>query len=103
MKFYLIALGILASTSFTLQAAKTTGSPVASGTLHFTGSITAPACAISRQADRLLSNCFDRLTDNNSGYVSRPLEAMPFELVSSVTSEEVNNNPNMKRVIVSYK
>ncbi len=103
MNHYLAVLSALVILPFALQAKPLSGSQVTSGVVRFTGTITTPACAIKHQNDQLISNCFGKVTENRNGYISTPLKEMPKELVSTVTSEIVNNDPHLKRVTINYK
>ncbi|BEM43425.1 hypothetical protein [Serratia marcescens] len=103
MNHYLAVLSALVILPFALQAKPLSDSQVASGVVRFTGTITTPACTIKHQNDQLISNCFGKVTENRNGYISTPLKEMPKELVSTVTSEIVNNDPHLKRVTINYK
>lgn len=103
MNHYLAVLSALVILPFALQSKPLSGSQVASGVVRFTGTITTPACTIKHQNDQLISNCFGKVTENRNGYISTPLKEMPKELVSTVTSEIVNNDPHLKRVTINYK
>lgn len=46
MNHDLIALGVLAILQLTLQAKPLAGSPVSSGIISFTGSVTTPTCTV---------------------------------------------------------
>ncbi|MGQ8775348.1 hypothetical protein ACUTQ5_13195 [Serratia sp. NA_112.1] len=95
MFYSLMALALLAFLPAPLQA-------VQGGTIHFTGKIAAPTCEISHNNGKLISSCYREISDETFGFITRPLEMMSSELVSSATTELVNNNSSLKRVTVSY-
>ncbi|HGM5252365.1 hypothetical protein ACJ8IP_04435 [Serratia sp. CY52157] len=103
MNHYLAVLSALVILPFALQAKPLSGSQVASGVVRFTGAITTPACTVKHQDEKLISSCFGKVTEYQSGYISSSLKAMPKELISAVSSEMVNNDPHLKRVTISYK
>lgn len=98
-----IALVLLALLPATLLAAQGPSSRVSSGTIRFTGEITSPACTIKHQNEGIISNCFGMKSTHGNGPVTTSLNHMPPELVSSVTTDIVNNNPRLKNITISYK
>ncbi|CAI0884830.1 hypothetical protein [Serratia quinivorans] len=103
MKSSRIALALLVLLPATLQAAQGHNSRVASGTIRFTGEITAPACTIKHQNEGIISNCFGINSAHSNAPVTTSLNNMPPELVSSVTTEMINNNEKLKNITISYK
>ncbi|MCP1103828.1 hypothetical protein M6G53_00260 [Serratia nevei] len=103
MNHYFAVLSALVILPFALQAKPLSDSQAASGVVRFTGAITTPACTIKHQNEQLISSCFGIVSGNQNGYISSSLKEMPKELVSAVTSELVNNDPRLKRVVISYK
>ncbi|CAI0829222.1 hypothetical protein FCL49_01585 [Serratia proteamaculans] len=103
MNYSRIALVLLALLPATLQAAQSPSGRVASGTIRFTGEITAPACTIKHQNEGIISNCYGVNSAHSNALVTTSLKNMPPELVSSVTTEMINNNENLKNVTISYK
>ncbi|WP_367671636.1 hypothetical protein [Serratia symbiotica] len=103
MNHDLIALGVLAIHPLTLQAKPLAGSPVSSGIIRFTGSVTTPTCTVMYQHKQLVSHCFSNIAENQNGYIVRPLNNVLSELVSNVTSEKIHNKSNLERVTISYK
>ncbi|TFZ50688.1 hypothetical protein E5C26_13140 [Serratia proteamaculans] len=103
MKNSIMALVLLALLPATLQAAQGPSTHVASGTIRFTGEITAPACSIKHQNEGIISNCFGINSAHSNGLVTTSLNNMPPELVSSVITEVINNNEKLKNITISYK
>jgi type 1 fimbria pilin len=95
MKNSIMVLVLLALLPATLQAAQ-------GGTVHFTGKIAAPTCEISHNKGKLISSCYREISDKTFGFITMPIEKMSSELVSSATTELVNNNSSLQRVTISY-
>ncbi|MEX3239069.1 hypothetical protein [Serratia quinivorans] len=103
MNYSRIALVLLALLPATLQAAQGYNSRVASGTIRFTGEITAPACSIKHLNEGIVSNCSGITLANGKSPGISSLNNMSPELVSNVTTEIINNNEKLKNIIISYK
>lgn len=99
----IVALAVLMALPLVLHAKQSVNQEYSTGSVHFSGKISAPTCAISRNnSGQYISTCYRETAASTNEFIRMPLDGMTSELMTSPIRERVLNNPSMQRITLVY-
>lgn len=102
MKSIIVALVMLTFTPFLLQAKQHVSHNSITGSIQFSGKISAPTCEVTRAGGQYISNCYRETAANTHEFIQMPLDNMASELMSPPIRERVANHPSLQRITMTY-
>jgi type 1 fimbria pilin len=102
MKSIIAALAMLTSTPFILQAKQPVSQGSITGSIQFSGKISAPTCEVARTGGQYISSCYRETAAKTNEFIHMPLDNMTSELMSPPTRERVANHPSLQRITLTY-
>lgn len=99
----IVALTVLFVLPLTLHAKQSISTPASTGSVSFSGKISAPTCTIlSGNSGQYISSCYRETAGNTNEFIQMPLDKMTSELMVSPIREPVFNNPSLQRITLIY-
>ncbi|MGL5387994.1 MAG: hypothetical protein ACRDCA_19375 [Serratia sp. (in: enterobacteria)] len=102
MKYIIATLAMLTAAPFLLHAKHNVSNSAMTGSIQFSGKISAPTCEIARSGGQYISNCYRETAAKTNEFIQMPLDNMGSELMSPPVSEMVANQPSLQRITLSY-
>ncbi len=103
MNVLIAALAVLMTLPLSLHAKQSVTQKNTTGSIHFTGKISAPTCTISRSINgQHISTCYRETARNTNKFIKMPLDEMTSELMMEPIREMVLNDPSMQRITLIY-
>lgn len=102
MKSIITVLAMLALSPLSLHAKQSVNSNPTSGSIQFSGKISAPTCEIAHNGGQYISSCYRETAANNNAFIQMPLDNMGSELMGNPVRETVFNDPSLQRITLIY-
>jgi len=102
MKSIITALVILVALPLTSHSKQEVIHRKLSGSIQFSGKISAPTCEIARIDGQYISSCYRETALNTNKFIQMPLDNMGSELMGKPIRESVFNDPSLQRITLIY-
>ncbi|CAI0916888.1 hypothetical protein [Serratia fonticola] len=102
MKSIITALAMLAALPLSAHSKQEVSHNTISGSIQFSGKISAPTCEISRNDGQYISSCYRETAFNTNEFIQMPLDNMGSELMGKPIRESVFNDPSLQRITLIY-
>ncbi|CAM4299163.1 hypothetical protein [Serratia silvae] len=102
MKSIITALAILAALPLPAHSKQEVSHKTISGSIQFSGKISAPTCEITRNGGQYTSSCYRETAVNTNEFIQMPLDDMGSELMGKPVRESVFNDPSLQRITLIY-
>lgn len=102
MKYIIAALAMLTVAPFLLHAKHDVTNNSMTGSIQFSGRISAPTCEIASSGGQYISSCYRETAAKTNEFIQMPIDDMGSELMSPPVSEMVDNHPSLQRITLSY-